>query len=71
MKPKYQIGDKVWVIQNNKVTKGIITGIAIDKTFSFDGSGTHYITYSLDFGNGGDHRESVLYPTKESLIASL
>lgn len=65
-KPKYQIGDKVWVIDNNKIGETVITAIGLVKNefrYSFcqlEGSAVSLYC-----------PEERLFATKEDLIASL
>lgn len=72
---KYNIGDAVWVITNNKVHHIRIDAIEVSigkATTNEDGvlSISEYKTsYSVGWGNW--HKESDIFPTKEELLKSL
>ena len=69
IKTKYNIGDKVWVIVNNKPTELLINSIEI---FIHD-MGQYRIGYSIwyvDKKNEG-FEETQVFPTKEELLKSL
>ena len=61
---KFNIGDKVYFIADNKVQKSDITGVSI----SVNGGETK-VEYTLHFDSTID--ESLVFATKEELIKSL
>jgi len=61
---KFNIGDKVYFITDNKVQRSDITGVSI----SVNGSETK-IEYTLHFDSTID--ENLVFETKEELIKSL
>jgi len=68
--PKYQIGEKVWMIEYSTVKRLEITGIFNFKKGGYVKGG---IRYSF-LDEAKDHswkEESDLFPTKEALIQSL
>lgn len=65
---KYNIGDKVWFIEENKPESDVILSIEINVY-----KGECIIEYYL-FANGNypyGLNESILFPTKEELLKSL
>ena len=63
IKTKYNIGDEVWFIRNNKVTLGFVEIINIRHT-TFEEDIEYYVL-------GNWYYESSLFPTKEELLKSL
>ena len=61
---RFNIGDKVWMISNNRALQIDVTGVGI----SVDKNGSHTL-YTLHFDK--DVEESKLYGTKEELLKSL
>lgn len=77
---KYNIGDVVWFMNNNKVCNTHINGIRVD--CDPENSGFAYysleakplikqVKYTLGYGHDGFHNESELFPSKEELLKSL
>ena len=72
---KYNIGDRVWVIMNDRVAHAIIEAIEISvgkALCSEDGKlsiSEYKYKYSVGYGNW--YNESLLFPTKEELLKSL
>ena len=79
IKTKYNIGDEVWFMADNKVYKGIVYGFACEQ-------GCHYIKdgeprcvytivdYIVSIDQGGHTSKMFdqdLFPTKEELLKSL
>ena len=65
---KYNIGDEVWFMENNRATTGIVVKLDIDVTKSGDWYIEHYKVES----NGlRCHVGQSLFPTKEELLKSL
>lgn len=79
IKTKYNIGDEVYFIHNNKITHNKISNIDIYIKLSRDKKEILLIEYTIDLelstGRLGDNYatrlESALYSTKEELIKSL
>lgn len=65
VKTKFDIGDIVFLISNNKVSSQKVTGLAIDVE-----DGKVEVSYSLTFSESKID-ESKLFKTKEELINSL
>lgn len=65
VKTKFDIGDIVFLISNNKVSSQKVTGLAIDVE-----DGKVEVSYSLTFSESKVD-ESKLFKTKEELINSL
>lgn len=65
-KPKYQIGDEVWVIRHGKAVKGEVTRVLM-----MCGEKTNFFRYATSPIGYLIHNESDLFPTKEELLASL
>ncbi len=65
VKTKFNIGDIVFLISNNKVSSQKVTGLAIDVE-----DGKVEVSYSLTFSESKVD-ESKLFKTKEELINSL
>lgn len=68
MKNKYNIGDKVWVMNNNSPEQIVITGMVVRNkkvmyTNMMEGEYSTYWHFPFD--------EESFFPTKEALIASL
>lgn len=63
IKTKYNIGDKVWLMHNNKCVLKRIENISIDVS-------NMYIQYLFD-GNDIWLSEKYLFPNKEELLKSL
>lgn len=71
---KYNIGDEVWFMTNNKPTTMRVWDITIEIKTKFDGQyvyGDYYRIYYHDYGNKNTVKENNLYPTKEELLKSL
>jgi len=62
---KFDIGDKVWYISDNKVNENDITGVSI----SVDNNELVNVDYTLHFNDKVS--ENLLFLTKEELIKSL
>jgi hypothetical protein len=62
---KFDIGDKVWYISDNKVNENDITGVSI----SVDNNELVNVDYTLHFNDKVS--ENLLFSTKEELIKSL
>ncbi len=66
---KYNIGDTVWFMKNNKLTQGKITVITVESVIG------NSILISHGLNNGDTTRppysENELFPTKQDLINSL
>lgn len=79
--PKHQVGDKVWVMIENRAMEAMITGVLIIGDRDYGGSYRATVesswrpVYAFDVVPNGDrpewHDEKSLYPSKEELIASL
>ena len=67
IKTKYNIGDEVWWIDNNKVHQDYVKGIF----FSMYGRPTDYTLYYKLNQQLRDFDEEILFPTKEELLKSL
>ena len=69
--PKYQLGQKVWIIDGNKVVEREIKAIAVNGykkiVYSFEEAGDGYDYYERSI----NIQENKLFPTKEELIKSL
>lgn len=65
MKNKYNIGDKVFYIENRNVKEDIVTGISVDKD--------HILYYKFGYGYLDCLwlEEKYIFPSKEELLASL
>ena len=71
MKPKYQIGDKVWIINRGKAEEVTITAVALIKD-SFKKTIFSYSTTENDSRSVSMYdEEKELFPTKKALINSL
>lgn len=71
---KYNIGDVVYVMYNNKVTSIKICGMDINIEEGFDGQYTLPTKVEIlyyDFGKHHSFNEQNLFPTKEELLKSL
>lgn len=65
---KYNIGDEVWFMENNKPTKGIVVKLDID----IARSGDWYIeNYKVESHGLRCEVGQSLFPTKEELLKSL
>lgn len=64
---KYDLGDKAFVLYNNKIYVVIVTGITINV------ESRTTITYKIRFPSGGETEldKSRLFSTKEELIETL
>ncbi len=75
IKPKYQIGEKVWVIGSRKVIEVYIEAIeAIHPRGSGGDFVFSYRTVTGEFGSGefeAHYQEADIFPTKEDLITNL
>jgi hypothetical protein len=68
---RYNIGDRVWFMHDNKVESEIIIKINAVIEKDMNCTGVHKsIAYSL-FNYSGYYTENKLFPTKEELIKSL
>ena len=67
IKTKYNIGDEVWWLDNNKVHQDYVKGIF----FSMYGSTTDYTLYYKLNQQLRDFDEEILFPSKEELLKSL
>lgn len=65
-KTKYNIGDMVWLIANNKAEKRLITRVII----SAEEQKRWEVKYSLQYGDT-EYPENQLFKTKEELLLSL
>ena len=65
-KTKYNIGDMVWLIANNKAEKRLITRVII----SAEERQRWDVKYSLQYGDT-EYPENQLFKTKEELLLSL
>ena len=63
---KYDIGDMVWLISNNKAEKRKITRVII----SAEAPDSWEVKYSLQYGDA-EYPENQLFKTKEELLESL
>ncbi len=61
-KPKYNIGDKFWIISGGKINEATITCVMLSR----DGVIKYLFDYGIDF-----ILEDGIFPTKEALIKSL
>ena len=75
---KYNIGDEVWFMADNKVYKGIIYGFSCVQACEYIKDGEPCCVYTdLDYivciaqGHTSKMFGSFLYPTKEELLKSL
>ncbi len=70
MKPKYNIGDKVWTLCDGKAIEKEVCGVAI-----YNNSLRNRIVYTLDISSTMSvsmfTKEEEIFETKEALIASL
>lgn len=66
---KFDIGDTVFYILNNKVNSGMITLVNISVKESFNTTYTD-VLYRVN-NQDIDYREEKLFPTKEELLKSL
>lgn len=79
IEPKYNIGDEVWVMYDNKAISGRILGIEANYSCShFDNANTpQCVDYSEDYtvkiclGHSIRMSGGKLFPTKEELLKSL
>ncbi len=69
--PKYNIGDKVWLIEDGKAVEKEVCGVMVFK----EALESEKVMYRLEIARWTDHifqaEESDLFPTKEELIKSL
>ena len=65
-KTKYDIGDKVWHICDNRAVRSDITRVII----SVESPDSYEVSYSLHFGDT-EIPEDLLFRTKEELLKSL
>ena len=65
---RFNLGDEVFVLYNDRVHGVTVTGVEVFCTFKDNG-----INYTVQFSSGGETRfaESRLFPTKISLLNSL
>ena len=66
---KYNIGDEVWFMDNNKPTKGIVAKLDIDVSRKGDWYIEHYKVEAIGFLHFKVGQD--LFPTKEELLKSL
>lgn len=76
MKPKYQIGDEVWIIGSGKIEKKVISAAAIITDHDTKKQlGVFYCLYTFTTNtrlySESFTAEKDIFPTKEALIASL
>ena len=64
IKQKYNIGDKVWVVEDRQAVEKVITGIFFKKE-------NNSLFYKFDFREYSDTHEKYVFSTKEELIKSL
>ena len=66
---KFNVGDEVWFMENNKPNKGSVVKIDIDRARTGDWYIEHY---KVKHGNDQIcHIGQSLFPTKEELLKSL
>lgn len=75
LETKFNIGDEVFFVKDNRVTSSKVTAVKIEVNQKL-GFVTEIVTYGLecDRHNGQyeqDHLEDLLFPTKQSLLDSL
>ena len=71
---KYNIGDILWFMHDNKPKTMKVWDINIEIKTKFDGQyeyGSYVRIFYYDFGNHNKIEESELFPTKEELLKSL
>ena len=71
---KYNIGQEVWFLKDNKAATMKIWDIDIRVRTSYDGEktyGYHTRFFYYDFGYDNEIEEKYLFPTKEELLKSL
>lgn len=77
--PKYNLGDEVWYMVDNKIDYSTIKGVAVSNDRVYDEEKLHvyllnHVTYlksEYKYINTEWYPESFLFPTKEELKASL
>lgn len=68
IKTKYNPGDKVWVMIQNKPEYLIVNAISIVANLTFDNEIKYNIKYNCFLGRfGGNYEEKELFATKEDL----
>jgi len=69
MKPKYEIGKEVYLLDYSRVEKWIITGVFLDQS---EKKNYHYkYCFKPNLDSYGWIKEDKLFPSKEELIKSL
>lgn len=71
---KYNVGDEVWFLKDNKATTMRIWDIDIRVRTAYDGEktyGSYTRIFYYDFGCYNEIEENKLFPTKEELLKSL
>lgn len=74
IKTKYNIGDELWFMANNKPTTIKVWNIIVEIKTKCDGQytyGTHHKIYYQDYYGYHKILEQELFPTKEELLKSL
>lgn len=69
---KYDLGDKLYFLKNNKIQKGIVVSIYFDTTIHKNGSSYTTERYTLVSEGTTNHRNvSELFEAEDELIQSL
>lgn len=71
---KYDIGQEVWALLDNKIQRVKIWGVDINIEEGFDGQYTYPSRTRINYYDFGKHHiisEDKLFPTKEELLKSL
>ena len=71
---KYNIGDEVWVILDNRVQRRVIKDFSIKSETRYDAFRVRYcskIIVKYYFGDGEYVDETMCFPTKEELLKIL
>ena len=76
IKTKFNVGDKVWVMYDNKATEAEIFEVYFKQSHKFDakdrmGTEITYMLKSNNLLNFGVFPEGIFYASKEELINSL
>lgn len=75
IKPKYNLGDKVWVIHNKRAQEGVIMSVSVEEwqnvEVRLESSGSS-LQYGVSTESGRAYAdEDSVFTTKEELIKSL